>query len=184
VQGVGFRPFVFNLAKNIGIRGFILNSSSGVTIEAEGPEAELDEFIRSLSQPPPLARIEESFTQDIVPLGEESFEIKASLPIEGEFALISPDVATCDDCLRDVDDPENRRFGYPFTNCTNCGPRYTIIQDIPYDRVSTTMSGFRMCPDCEAEYHHPANRRFHAQPNACPLCGPSVVLVQSGTTVP
>jgi len=184
VQGVGFRPFVFNLAKNIGIRGFILNSSSGVTIEAEGPEAELDEFIRSLSQPPPLARIEESFTQDIVPLGEESFEIKASLPIEGEFALISPDVATCDDCLRDVDDPENRRFGYPFTNCTNCGPRYTIIQDIPYDRVSTTMSGFRMCPDCEAEYHHPANRRFHAQPNACPLCGPSVVLVQSGTTFP
>lgn len=182
VQGVGFRPFVFNLAKNIGIRGFILNSSSGVTIEAEGPEAELDEFIRSLSHPPPLARIEESVTEDMFPLGDEFFEIKASVPIEGEFALISPDVATCDDCLRDIDDPENRRFGYPFTNCTNCGPRYTIIQDIPYDRPTSTMAGFRMCPDCEAEFHDPANRRFHAQPNACPVCGPSVVLAKSGTT--
>ncbi|MGH9515677.1 MAG: acylphosphatase, partial [Terriglobales bacterium] len=176
VQGVGFRPFVYNLAKNIGIRGFILNSSSGVTIEAEGPEAALDEFIRSLDHPPPLARIEEVATEEILLVGDQSFEIKASLPVDGEFALVSPDVATCDDCLRDIDDPENRRFGYPFTNCTNCGPRYTIIQDIPYDRPMTTMSGFHMCADCEAEYHDPANRRFHAQPNACPACGPSVVL--------
>ncbi|MGH9514408.1 MAG: carbamoyltransferase HypF, partial [Terriglobales bacterium] len=112
------------------------------------------------------------------------FEIKASLPVDGEFALISPDVATCDDCLRDIDNSENCRFGYPFTNCTNCGPRYTIIQDIPYDRPMTTMSGFHMCADCEAEYHDPANRRFHAQPNACPVCGPTVVLTKSGTSFP
>ncbi len=184
VQGVGFRPFVFNLAKNIGIRGFILNSSSGVTIEAEGPETALDEFMLALHHPPPLAQIEELTTADLVPLGDEIFEIKSSQPIEGEFALVSPDVATCDDCLHDIDDPENRRFGYPFTNCTNCGPRYTIIQDIPYDRPMTTMSGFRMCADCEAEYRDPANRRFHAQPNACPVCGPSVVLARSGTTFP
>jgi hydrogenase maturation protein HypF len=184
VQGVGFRPFVYTLAKNIGIRGFILNSSSGVTIEAEGPAAAMDEFIRSLCHPPPLAHIEEVTTADLYPLGDEVFEIKESLQTDGDFALISPDVATCDDCLRDIDDPENRRFGYPFTNCTNCGPRYTIIQDIPYDRPTTTMSSFRMCVDCEAEYHDPANRRFHAQPNACPVCGPSVALAKSGTTFP
>jgi hydrogenase maturation protein HypF len=184
VQGVGFRPFVFTLAENIGIRGFILNSSSGVTIEAEGPAAAMDEFVRSLHHPPPLAHIEEVTTADLYPLGDEVFEIKESLQTDGEFALISPDVATCDDCLRDIDDPENRRFGYPFTNCTNCGPRYTIIQDIPYDRPMTTMSGFRMCADCEAEYHDPANRRFHAQPNACPVCGPAVALAKSGTTFP
>jgi hydrogenase maturation protein HypF len=184
VQGVGFRPFVYNLAKNIGIRGFILNSSSGVTIEAEGPEAALEEFIRSLDHPPPLARVEEVTTADLDPLGDEIFEIKHSLAIAGEFVLVSPDVATCDDCLRDIDDPVNRRFGYPFTNCTNCGPRYTIIQDIPYDRPTTTMASFRMCEDCEGEYHDPVNRRFHAQPNACPVCGPSVVLAKSGTTFP
>lgn len=184
VQGVGFRPFVYNLAKNIGIRGFILNSSSGVTIEAEGAEAALDEFIRSLGHPPPLAKIEEVTTTDLDPLGDEIFEIKQSLAIAGEFALVSPDVATCDDCLRDIDDPENRRFGYPFTNCTNCGPRYTIIQDIPYDRPTTTMAGFRMCEDCETEYHDPSNRRFHAQPNACPACGPGVELAKSGTSFP
>ena len=184
VQGVGFRPFVYNLAKNIGIRGFILNSSSGVTIEAEGTEAALEEFIRSLGHPPPLAQVVEVTTSELDPLGDEIFEIKQSLAVEGEFALVSPDVATCDDCLRDIDDPANRRFGYPFTNCTNCGPRYTIIQDIPYDRPTTTMSGFRMCADCEVEYHDPANRRFHAQPNACPVCGPSVALAKSGTNFP
>lgn len=184
VQGVGFRPFVYNLAKNIGIRGFVLNSSSGVTIEAEGPGAALDEFLLAIHHPPPLAQIEELTSADLDPLGDEIFKIKESLAVDGEFALVSPDVATCDDCLRDIDDPENRRFGYPFTNCTNCGPRYTIIQDIPYDRPMTTMSGFRMCADCDAEYNDPTNRRFHAQPNACPRCGPSVVLTKSGTTFP
>ena len=184
VQGVGFRPFVYNLAKNIGIRGFVLNSSSGVTIEAEAPEPALDEFTRSLHHPPPLARIEEITTAELDPQGDDIFLIKDSLPIEGEFALISPDVATCGGCLSDIDGPQNRRFAYPFTDCTNCGPRYTIIQDIPYDRPTTTMSGFRMCADCEAEYHDPANRRFHAQPNACPACGPSVALAKGGTTFP
>ena len=184
VQGVGFRPFVYNLANRIGIRGFVFNSSSGVTIEAEGPEQALHEFEQSLRCPPPLARIEEFTTDESGPLGDISFEIRASLPVEGEFALVSPDVATCDDCLRDVNDRANRRFGYPFTNCTNCGPRYTIIRDIPYDRPTTTMAGFRMCSECEAEYHDPANRRFHAQPNACPNCGPSLVLAKSGSGFP
>jgi hydrogenase maturation protein HypF len=184
VQGVGFRPFVYNLAKNIGIRGFILNSSSGVTIEAEGPETALSEFMQALHHPPPMADIEEVTTVELDPVGDDAFEIRQSLPTEGEFALVSPDVATCDDCLGDIDDPGNRRFAYPFTNCTNCGPRYTIIQDIPYDRPTTTMSVFPMCADCQAEYHDPANRRFHAQPNACPACGPGVVLVKSGTVFP
>ncbi len=169
VQGVGFRPFVYNLAKNIGIRGFILNSSSGVTIEAEGTEAasrRIHSILGSSSTAGSDRRSDNvwSWTRWAMRFSRS----KQSLAIEGEFALVSPDVATCDDCLRDIDDPANRRFGYPFTNCTNCGPRYTIIQDIPYDRPTTTMSGFRMCADCEAEYHDPANRRFHAQPNACP----------------
>ena len=185
VQGVGFRPFVYNLAKDIGIRGFILNSSSGVTIEAEGPDAALDEFMDTLcSHPPPLARIEEITTAELEPLGDAAFEIKESLAVEGEFVLVSPDVVTCSDCLQDVGDPENRRFGYPFTNCTNCGPRYTIIRDVPYDRPTTTMAPFRMCADCEAEYHDPTNRRFHAQPNACPACGPTVSLARSGSFLP
>jgi hydrogenase maturation protein HypF len=185
VQGVGFRPFVYNLAKNVGIRGFILNSSSGVTLEAEGADGAVEEFLDTLrNHPPPLARIEEITTAELEPVGEQSFEIRESLAVEGEFALVSPDVAICHDCLDDVGDPENRRFAYPFTNCTNCGPRYTIIRDIPYDRPTTTMATFCMCADCEAEYHDPANRRFHAQPNACPICGPTVVLAKSGSFMP
>jgi hydrogenase maturation protein HypF len=185
VQGVGFRPFVYTLAQRIGIRGFILNSSSGVTIEAEGAGAALDEFLEWLHRdPPPLARIEEITTTELEPLGDQAFEIRQSLAVDGEFVLVSPDVATCDDCLRDAVDPENRRFGYPFTNCTNCGPRYTIIRDIPYDRPTTTMAAFRMCADCEAEYRDPTNRRFHAQPNACPVCGPTVELAGSGSGAP
>src|SRR6266513_2335426 len=148
VQGVGFRPFVYNLAKLAGIRGFVLNSSSGVTIEAEGSEAALDEFMNSLRcHPPPLARIEEVTVADLEPAGDEQFQILQSISAEGEFALVSPDVATCEDCRADVADPENRRFGYPFTNCTNCGPRYSIIRDIPYDRPLTTMANFRVCAD-------------------------------------
>jgi hydrogenase maturation protein HypF len=185
VQGVGFRPFVYTLAQRIGIRGFILNSSSGVTIEAEGADAALDEFLESLrSDAPPLARIEEISTAELDPLNDQTFEIRQSRAVEGEFVLVSPDVATCDDCLRDAGNPGNRRFGYPFTNCTNCGPRYTIIRDIPYDRPMTTMAEFRMCGDCEAEYHDPTNRRFHAQPNACPACGPTLALAGSGSWLP
>ncbi|HEU5451539.1 MAG TPA: carbamoyltransferase HypF [Terriglobales bacterium] len=177
VQGVGFRPFVYHLARSIGLRGFVRNSSSGVTIAIEGPEEAVARFLDELRQnPPPLARIEECAVAVLAPSGAAEFVIHESRAEPGEFALVSPDVALCADCRREILDPADRRFAYPFTNCTNCGPRYTIIQDIPYDRPATTMAGFRMCPQCEAEYHDPANRRFHAQPNACPRCGPSLTL--------
>ncbi len=185
MQGVGFRPFVYHLAKRIGIRGFVCNSSSGVTIEAEGEEPDLERFLRSLqTDAPPLARIVDMSTAELPVAGEDSFEIRESTPVNGEFVLVSPDVATCNDCLHEAADTGNRRYGYPFTNCTNCGPRYTIIRDIPYDRPTTTMAEFRMCTDCEAEFHDPSNRRFHAQPNACPACGPSLALARSGSFLP
>ncbi len=184
VQGVGFRPFVYKLANDLGVGGFILNTSSGVTIEVEGDEAALDRFLQLLqSHPPPLANVQDVSASPLEPLGIHAFEIRESEPRNHEFALISPDVAICADCRREVGDPQDRRFGYSFTNCTNCGPRYTIIQDIPYDRPMTTMAGFRMCNQCEAEYHDPANRRFHAQPNACPQCGPSITLTHSGSGI-
>jgi len=175
VQGVGFRPFVYNLARRMGLAGYVLNSSAGVVAEVEGAPAALDRFVESLrSEAPPLARIEEILVAEIDPLDERGFEIRESQAQEGEFVLVSPDVATCPDCLRDFTDPANRRYGYAFTNCTNCGPRYTIIRDIPYDRPNTTMAGFRMCAACQAEYDDPGNRRFHAQPNACAECGPQL----------
>jgi hydrogenase maturation protein HypF len=175
VQGVGFRPFVYNLARSLGLAGYVLNSSAGVVAEAEGLPDTLDRFVASLrKEAPPLARIEEMQVAEIVPLGERGFTIRESRAQEGEFALVSPDVATCPDCYRDFTDPANRRFGYAFTNCTNCGPRYTIIRDIPYDRPNTTMAGFRMCGACQAEYDDPGDRRFHAQPNACAACGPQL----------
>ena len=175
VQGVGFRPFVHNLARRLGLAGYVLNSSAGVVAEVEGTPAALDGFVASLrSEAPPLARIEEMLVAEIDPLGERDFAIRESQAQEGEFVLVSPDVATCSDCYRDFTDPANRRYGYAFTNCTNCGPRYTIIRDIPYDRPNTTMAGFRMCAACQAEYDDPGNRRFHAQPNACAECGPQL----------
>ncbi len=175
VQGVGFRPFVHNLARRHGLNGFVLNSSAGLIAEVEGDPAELALFRHALSaEAPPLAWIQETETTELPATGEIGFGIRDSEAVTGEFALISPDVATCADCLRDFTDPANRRFGYPFTNCTNCGPRYTIIHDIPYDRPNTTMAAFRMCAACQAEYDDPADRRFHAQPNACPVCGPSL----------
>jgi hydrogenase maturation protein HypF len=173
VQGVGFRPFVYNLAHRSGLTGYVLNSSAGVVVEAEGAPAALDRFIENLrSEAPTLARIEEMAIDPVDPVGEHDFVIRESLAQDGQFVLISPDLATCPDCYHDFTDPANRRYGYPFTNCTNCGPRYTIIRDIPYDRPNTTMAGFRMCAACQAEYDDPHNRRFHAQPNACPECGP------------
>jgi hydrogenase maturation protein HypF len=175
VQGVGFRPFVYNLARRLGLAGYVLNSSAGVVAEVEGSPAALDRFIASLrSEAPPLAHIDEMLVAAIDPLGERDFTIRESQAQEGEFALVSPDVATCPDCYADFTDPANRRYGYAFTNCTNCGPRYTIIRDIPYDRPNTTMAGFRMCAACQAEYDDPGNRRFHAQPNACADCGPQL----------
>src|SRR3984957_18075569 len=182
VQGVGFRPFVYNLALLHGLAGFVFNSSSGVTIEIEGSSAAIRTFLKELgSDPPQLAKIESMAVTEIAAVGEDAFRILASREEAGEFALVSPDAGTCDACWRDFGGPSNRRFGYPFTNCTHCGPRYTIILDIPYDRPKTTMSGFAMCPSCHAEYEDPGNRRFHAQPNACAACGPSLCLVPSGS---
>ncbi len=175
VQGVGFRPFVYNLAISLNLTGYVLNSSAGLVAEAEGPAACVDAFVGAvLHEPPPLAWIQASDSTEIPALGEPSFTIRGSLSVTGEFALVSPDIATCEDCLRDLADPTNRRYRYPFTNCTNCGPRYTIVRDIPYDRPNTTMSKFALCDACRREYEDPADRRFHAQPNACPVCGPSL----------
>jgi len=179
VQGVGFRPFVYNLAVAHGLCGWVRNTSAGVEIEVEGAADALDLFTRQLvSKAPPLARIESITVTDVAPNSYTSFVILQSEPRADAYQLISPDIATCADCLRELFDPQDRRHAYPFTNCTNCGPRFTIIEDIPYDRPKTTMRSFRMCPDCQAEYDNPADRRFHAQPNACPACGPHLRLVQ------
>jgi hydrogenase maturation protein HypF len=182
VQGVGFRPFVYNLAAELGLAGWVLNSSSGVEIEAVGSDDLLDGFVeRLMSEAPPLARIE-YISATTVPISDVEipepgrFVIRHSEAQPGEFLPISPDVAVCDDCLRELFDPDDRRYRYPFINCTNCGPRFTIIRDIPYDRPKTTMAPFVMCPDCQAEYVDPVDRRFHAQPNACHVCGPRVWL--------
>jgi len=180
VQGVGFRPFVYRLAHEHKLTGWVLNHSGGVDIVVEGQSAALDAFLRNLSaEAPPLARIERVTTKDVPPNGYTTFEIRHSVAQEGRYQLISPDIATCPDCLRELFDPSNRRYRYSFTNCTNCGPRFTIIADMPYDRPKTTMRVFPMCPDCQAEYDDPLDRRFHAQPNACPICGPHIWLQPS-----
>ena len=184
VQGVGFRPFVYRLAHDHNLTGWVLNHSGGVDIEVEGRPAALDAFLRDLTvQAPPLARIESLTAEDAPPNGHTAFEIRQSVAQKGRYQLISPDIATCPDCLRELLDPNDRRYRYPFTNCTNCGPRFTIITDIPYDRPQTTMRVFPMCPDCQAEYDDPLNRRFHAQPNACPVCGPRVWLEPAPSSV-
>jgi hydrogenase maturation protein HypF len=181
VQGVGFRPFVYNLARSLGLTGYVFNSSSGVTIEIEGAEPELEDFLRTLKESPPqLAEITQISLSEIEIQGATEFSILESREQSGEFALIPPDAGTCEACRGDFGDASNRRFGYPFTNCTHCGPRYTILRNIPYDRATTTMSAFTMCSACQAEYDDSRDRRFHAQPNACAVCGPSLRLVQSG----
>ena len=180
VQGVGFRPFVYKLAKSLGLSGYVFNSSAGVTIEIEGPESQVEAFHSKLKEnPPKLAEIVEITVSAIAAEGGAGFSILNSREEAGAFALISPDTGTCAACWQDFGDPSNRRYGYPFTNCTHCGPRYTIIRDIPYDRATTTMSSFKMCNACQAEYEDPEDRRFHAQPNACAACGPSLLLVKS-----
>jgi hydrogenase maturation protein HypF len=174
VQGVGFRPFVYKLAQRLNLSGWVLNDSSGLIAEVEGPEAAIEAFLEALgSEHPPLAWIQDRAVTSLPLNGDREFCIRPSVSETGRFALISPDIATCGECLADCTDPSNRRYGYAFTNCTNCGPRYTIIRDIPYDRPNTTMAAFEMCAECRAEYEDPANRRFHAQPNACPVCGPA-----------
>ena len=179
VQGVGFRPFVFNLANRLGLAGFVLNDSTGVVIEVEGDRAAVGKFGATLSSsPPPLAVIDRLEEVELAPTGADgAFTILHSEHAGEATALISPDFATCDDCLREMDDPGNRRYRYAFTNCTNCGPRFTISKGIPYDRPNTTMAPFEMCPECRQEYENPADRRFHAQPIACPACGPHLTLI-------
>ena len=175
VQGVGFRPFVYRLANECELKGFVNNSSRGVHIEVEGAPDALEEFKKRLfAEAPAQAKI---MTWDIsdVPLnGDQSFTIQGSIKYFVASTMIPPDLGICDDCLRELFDARDRRYRYPFINCTNCGPRYTIVHSIPYDRVNTSMRVFRLCPDCENEYHDPSNRRFHAQPNACPDCGPGL----------
>lgn len=180
VQGVGFRPFVYRLARRLGLRGLVFNSTSGVTVEIEGDEERLEEFLSRLrADLPPAASIAGLETARLRPAGYDDFSIRESASGPGRSAVVPPDQATCRPCRKEIADPSDRRFGYAFTNCIDCGPRYTIVRDIPYDRPHTTMSGFRMCPDCRREYDDPADRRFHAQPNACPACGPRLELVDA-----
>jgi hydrogenase maturation protein HypF len=186
VQGVGFRPFVYTLAAGLGLTGHVGNDADGVFAEIEGPAAAVGKFLLALERDaPPLARIERVTATAMTPRGSRSFTIAASGPPGRASTLVSADTATCADCLRELADPADRRFGYPFINCTNCGPRFTIIRDVPYDRPLTTMADFEMCGPCAAEYHDPADRRFHAQPTCCPACGPRLTLLDpAGTALP
>ncbi|HUD15583.1 MAG TPA: acylphosphatase, partial [Terracidiphilus sp.] len=178
VQGVGFRPFVYRLAQEEGLSGSIGNDTDGVTIEVEGAVERLDAFVERLrSEMPPLARIDSVTLRELPTTGEVGFQIVASEVLGRVSTGIPADAATCADCLRELLDPADRRYRYPFLNCTNCGPRYTITRRIPYDRPQTSMARFTMCAACQAEYDDPANRRFHAQPNACWDCGPRVSLL-------
>jgi hydrogenase maturation protein HypF len=178
VQGVGFRPFVYALALRHGLAGLVRNDAEGVHVEVEGDAERLDLFLRGIEEEaPPLAVVEAVSWRPLAALGERGFRIEESREGSRRRALISPDVATCEECLREVFDPGDRRYRYPFTNCTNCGPRFTITRAVPYDRDTTTMSRFEMCPECRREYDDPTDRRFHAQPNACPTCGPRVRLL-------
>ena len=186
VQGVGFRPFVFQLATENSLCGEIANTSDGVCIIVEGDLLSIEMFCRNISQKkPPLAQITRIHITEETVKGYSCFSIVSSKGHQNlKSTLISPDVSICDDCLSELFDPTNRRYHYPFINCTNCGPRYTIIDNIPYDRPYTSMKHFQMCPDCQAEYDNPTDRRFHAQPNACFRCGPMVSLhTRSGETV-
>jgi hydrogenase maturation protein HypF len=180
VQGVGFRPFVYGLAVKHNLKGWVYNTLEDVRIEVEGEAEAVEQFEQELeAKAPPLAHIEGVTIEHHPPRGYKNFEIRQSQAQEGKYQLISPDVATCQACLGELLDDEDRRYHYPFTNCTNCGPRFTIIEDMPYDRPKTTMRYFQMCPQCQAEYDNPLDRRFHAQPNACPKCGPQVELVDN-----
>ncbi len=177
VQGVGFRPFIFRLANELNLKGFVLNSSKGIFIEVEGQTDKLKEFIIRIEKEKPPISIIQSFEYSFLDaVGYDEFIIKKSEKDEEITALILPDIATCQDCLRELFDPKDRRYLYPFINCTNCGPRFTIIEMLPYDRPLTSMKNFQMCSHCKEEYHNPLDRRFHAQPIACPVCGPQIEL--------
>lgn len=177
VQGVGFRPFVYNLARSLGLTGFVLNDARGVVLEAEGGPLQVGSLLEALEKRPPrLARIVSINREELAPAGYTRFEISHSADEAEKEALVPPDVALCPDCARESFNVQDRHYHYPFTNCTNCGPRFTIITEVPYDRSKTSMAGFKMCPDCAREYEDPEDRRFHAQPIACPVCGPQVEL--------
>jgi len=177
VQGVGFRPFIYRLAVEMGLTGWVLNSPQGVSIEVEGEKKTLDAFVLRIERErPPRSYIQSLECSFLDPAGYAGFEIRGSDGLGGRTAWVLPDSATCPDCLREILDPKNRRYLYPFTNCTNCGPRFSIMESLPYDRAGTSMKGFVMCAACRREYEDPLDRRFHAQPNACPVCGPRLKL--------
>lgn len=184
VQGVGFRPFIYGLAQRFQLNGYVRNDAAGVIIEVEGDGAEVAAFIRAVrDESPPLAIIERVVSEPLPLQHDTAFIIANTQEGTHKQAFVSPDVCLCADCLQELFDPTNRRYHYPFINCTNCGPRFTIIQEVPYDRGATTMCRFQMCPDCHAEYKNPLDRRFHAQPNACPACGPQVRLLWNATGI-
>ena len=185
VQGVGFRPFIYRLAHKYNLAGWVCNTSGNVAIEVQGKQGNLDGFAAALkNEAPPVSRIQKISISNIPVTGDIDFKILDSKAKEGEYQPVSADIATCEQCLYEIFDPADRRYLYPFTNCTNCGPRFTIIEDIPYDRPLTTMKSFIMCEKCRAEYDDPLNRRFHAQPNACPVCGPKLQLTDNnGNTI-
>ncbi|TLM72671.1 MAG: carbamoyltransferase HypF, partial [Actinobacteria bacterium] len=177
VQGVGFRPFVYNLARSLGLAGSVHNASDGVYCTVEGDDAAVDTFALALrDEAPPMAVVDEVVAEAVEPRGLTGFVIEESEARSGAMTLVSPDIATCPACTAEAADPSDRRHRYPFINCTNCGPRFTVIDDVPYDRPATSMAEFPMCPECAAEYADPADRRFHAQPDACFVCGPRLYL--------
>ena len=183
VQGVGFRPFVHALAGRLGLAGLVGNDAGGVFVEVEGASETVERFLEALAaEAPPLAVIERVTATPLAPTGSSGFAIAPSQAGGERQALVSPDTATCADCLAELADPADRRHRYPFINCTNCGPRFTIVRDVPYDRPATTMAAFAMCADCAREYHDPGDRRFHAQPVCCPACGPSLALLDRDGT--
>ncbi len=177
VQGVGFRPFIYRLANDLDLNGWVRNSLGGVQIELEGDKNRLRQFLdRIVAEQPPLAHIDDIKADNLTPVGYSGFSVRESDRNGETDAVILPDIATCRDCREEIFDPANRRYRYPFTNCTNCGPRYSIVEALPYDRANTTMRRFSMCDECRREYEDPRNRRFHAQPNGCPMCGPQLEL--------
>jgi hydrogenase maturation protein HypF len=183
VQGVGFRPFIYRLATELGLVGWVNNSAQGVLVEAEGSQEQLEIFLQRIQQEkPPHASIQSMTSSLLEPVGYGTFEIRPSTGGQ-KTTLVLPDRATCSDCLREILDPTNRRYHYPFTNCIHCGPRFSILEALPYDRAHTTMKNFRMCNQCQTEYEHPLDRRFHAQPNACPECGPQLALWEADGSV-
>ena len=177
VQGVGFRPFVWREATTRGVGGWVGNDAQGVVLEVEGSPEAVAAVLDSLHRPPPLARVEEVRIEELAPEGVAGFEVRGSDTAGTKTALVSPDTAVCEDCVRELRDPGDRRYRYPFINCTNCGPRYTIVESVPYDRSRTTMADFPMCAACRREYDDPADRRFHAEPVCCPACGPVLRLL-------